>query len=97
MFQSFNQIMNNTKTELKKMAKDLNRHTEKHDDEILEEKNGIVGGIMKTVTKTKKRKAVKAKKQKQKDSPPNEYTKKIIAKRIRNEEIIKSLKIKIDN
>ena len=54
--------MNNTKTEVQKMAKDLNRHTEKHDDEILEEKNRIVGDIVKTVTKTKIRKAVKANK-----------------------------------
>ena len=53
--------MNNTKTEVNEMAKYLNRHTEKHDDEILEEKNRIVGDIVKTVTKTKKRKAFKAK------------------------------------
>ena len=39
--------MNNTKTKVKKMEKDLNWHTEKHDDEILEEKHRIVGVIVK--------------------------------------------------
>ena len=73
--------MNNTRTEVKKTAKDLNWHTEKHDDLILEENNRIVGDIVKTVTKTRKRKAVNAKKQKQKDSPPNDYMKKVISKR----------------
>ena len=86
--------MHNTKIEVQKMAKDLNRHTEKHDDEILKEKKRIVRDIVKTVTKTKKRKAVKTKKKKQQDSPPNEYMKKVIAKRKRNAEMIKGLKIK---
>ena len=89
--------MNNTKTEVKKMAKDLNRHTEKHDDEILEEKNRIVGDIVKTVTKTKKRKAVKAKKYFEKIYPFKWLHEEGHIKEKQNEEIIKSLKIKIDN